>query len=42
MKLPIFKGGFNEFTGFWDQFNAAVGLNERLSDVQKLTYLKVV
>ena len=40
LKLPIFKGGFNEFTGFWDQFNAAVGLNERLSDVQKLTYLK--
>lgn len=40
LKLPNFKGGFNEFTCFWDQFNAAVGSSEHLSDVQKFSYLK--
>ncbi len=38
--LPHFRGNLTRWTAFWDSFNAAVHLNDRLSEIDKFNYLR--
>jgi hypothetical protein len=38
--LPHFWGNLTKWTAFWDSFNSAVHLNDRLSDIDKFNYLR--
>ena len=40
LELPKFSGKILDWASFYDAFQAAVGSNPRLSDVQKLTHLR--
>lgn len=40
LSLPIFSGAIDEWLTFSDLFQAAVGKNDKLSEAQKLQYLK--
>ena len=40
LSVPSFDGNVLDFRGFWDQFNVAVHSNDRLSEIEKFTYLK--
>ena len=40
LTLPIFEGNLLTWQTFWDSFESAVHLNNVLTDVQKLNYLR--
>ena len=40
ISLPHFRGNLMKWTAFWDSFNSAVHLNDRLSDIDKFNYLR--
>lgn len=40
LKIPNFCGDYKDWISFYDMFNAAIHTNERLSNAQKLQYLK--
>ena len=40
LQLPVFDGNVMKYTEFWDIFKATVDGNPKLSDVEKLSYLK--
>ncbi|XP_053406645.1 uncharacterized protein LOC128559349 [Mercenaria mercenaria] len=40
LSLPTFDGNVAQWQSFWDSYEAAVHLNQPLSDVQKFNYLR--
>ena len=40
ISLPHFRGNLMKWTPFWDSFNSAVHLNDRLSEIDKFNYLR--
>ena len=40
LDFPVFKGNPVDWTTVWDQFKTSIHLNSRLSDTDKVNYLK--
>ena len=40
ISLPHFRGNLMRWSAFWDSFNSAIHINDRLSEIDKFNYLR--